>query len=72
MSLANNTYLQQGKYRILDLLGQGGFGITYLAEQVNLNRRVAIKEFFIAEYCQRGGESTFVETITGTTAFIFC
>ena len=70
MSLANNTYLQQGKYRILDLLGQGGFGITYLAEQVNLNRRVAIKEFFIAEYCQRGGESTFVETITGYSSQI--
>lgn len=70
MSLANNTYLQQGKYRILDLLGQGGFGITYLAEQVNLNRPVAIKEFFIAEYCQRGGESTFVETITGYSSQI--
>lgn len=70
MSLANNTYLQQGKYRILSLLGQGGFGITYLAEQVCLNRKVAIKEFFIDEYCQREGESTFVETITGYSSQI--
>lgn len=64
MNLADNTYLQQGKYRILRLLGQGGFGITYLAEQVSLNRKVAIKEFFIGEYCRREEETTLVETIT--------
>ena len=36
--------LQNGKYRILSVLGQGGFGITYLAEQTGLGMRVAIKE----------------------------
>ena len=45
--LQPNTTLQGGKYRIERLLGQGGFGITYLATQVSLNRKVAIKELFI-------------------------
>ena len=45
--LQPNTTLQGGKYRIERVLGQGGFGITYLAEQLTLNRYVAIKELFI-------------------------
>ena len=36
--------LQGGKYTIERMLGQGGFGITYLGTQAGLNRRVAIKE----------------------------
>ncbi|MFM6183781.1 MAG: serine/threonine protein kinase [Dolichospermum sp.] len=35
--------LQNGKYIIQQVLGQGGFGITYQALQVNLNRSVVIK-----------------------------
>ena len=45
--LQPNTTLQGGKYRIDKVLGQGGFGITYLAMQTSLNRKVAIKELFI-------------------------
>ena len=45
--LQPNTTLQGGKYRIDRLLGQRGFGITYLAIQVSSNRQVAIKELFI-------------------------
>jgi len=45
--LQPNTTLQGGKYRIERVLGQGGFGITYLAVQTSLNRYVAIKELFI-------------------------
>ena len=44
-------FLQDGKYRIEKSLGQGGFGITYLATQVNLNRQVAIKEFYPKDFC---------------------
>ena len=45
--LQSNTTLQGGKYRIERVLGQGGFGNTYLAVQTSLNRAVAIKELFI-------------------------
>ena len=51
--LQPNTTLQGGKYRIERVLGQGGFGITYLATQTSLQRKVAIKEFFMKEFCSR-------------------
>jgi serine/threonine protein kinase len=35
-----------GDYKILQVLGSGGFGNTYLAVDHNLSREVAIKEFF--------------------------
>lgn len=61
--LKPGTTLQNGKYKILQILGQGGFGITYLAEQPMLNRKVAIKEFFMKEYCDRDTTSR-VTTLT--------
>ena len=60
MNLMQNTLLQGGKYRIEKVLGQGGFGITYMAVQTGLNRKVAIKEFFMKEYCNRDGETSQV------------
>ena len=57
MQLNKGTELQNGKYRILGILGQGGFGITYLAQQERPNRKVAIKEFFMKEHCNRDGDS---------------
>ena len=63
MKLQKGTSLQGGKYIIEKTLGQGGFGITYLAVQMGLSRKVAIKEFFMSEYCERGGDSTIVTTI---------
>jgi serine/threonine protein kinase len=51
--LQQSTTLQGGKYIIERVLGQGGFGITYLATQTSLQRKVAIKEFFMKEFCSR-------------------
>ena len=60
MTLHPATFLQGGKYQIEKVLGQGGFGITYLGLQVELNRRVAIKEFFMKEYCNRNADTSHV------------
>ncbi|OGT74517.1 MAG: hypothetical protein A2W76_09070 [Gammaproteobacteria bacterium RIFCSPLOWO2_12_47_11] len=40
-------------YRIEKILGQGGFGITYLAHDFNLDRQVAIKEYLPIELAVR-------------------
>ena len=56
--LQPNTTLQGGKYRIERVLGQGGFGITYLATHMELQGYVAVKEFFMKDCCLRENDST--------------
>ena len=64
MQLKQGTKLQHGRYEILQTLGQGGFGITYLAEQVLLGRKVTIKKFFMKDCCERDGDSFVVSVPT--------
>lgn len=53
MELTSGTLLERGKYRIISTLGRGGYGVTYLAEQVLARRNVCIKEFFPNGYYKR-------------------
>ena len=57
MDLTPGSLLERGKYRIISALGRGGFGITYLAEQVMAKRKVCIKEFFPKDYYTRGDDT---------------
>ena len=41
------------EYKVLKVLGQGAFGITYLAEDISLKLNVAIKEYFPREFASR-------------------
>lgn len=59
-ALRADSTLQGGKYRIIKKLGQGGFGITYLAENTLLEGKVAIKEFFFKDYCERDDSTSCV------------
>ena len=42
-----------GRYIVGRVLGQGGFGITYIAQEYQTGERVAIKEYFPTEFAGR-------------------
>lgn len=46
-------YLLHDKYLIGAVLGQGGFGITYVGRDTILDMKVAIKEFYMTGYVSR-------------------
>ena len=66
--LQPNTTLQGGKYKIERVLGQGGFGITYLAMQTSQNRHVAVKEFFMRDFCSRDSHTLYMQSYTAESA----
>lgn len=77
MSALNiGTTLQNGKYTIVKSLGQGSFGITYLATtkltmmgklgQMDTTVNVAIKEFFMSEMNSRANDGSSIEGSHGS------
>ena len=70
-TLQSGSTLQNGKYEIQRVLGQGGFGVTYLALHQGLNRIVAIKEFFMENFCVRNADTHHVTIATeGSREFV--
>ena len=57
-------------YEIQSILGQGGFGITYLARDTNLDQLVAIKEYLPTEFSTRDKANT-VQPISENHTEIF-
>jgi serine/threonine protein kinase len=55
MALTPGTELV-GDFRIERVLGVGGFGITYLADEIALARSVTIKEYFPSDFAARGAD----------------
>jgi serine/threonine protein kinase len=53
--LAVGTYL--GEFEITSMLGEGGFGIVYLATDHSLQRRVALKEYMPSALAARSAQS---------------
>ncbi len=66
MYLPDGTLLQGGKYKTVRFISSGGFGCTYEAEHVMLKKRVAIKEFFVKDFCNR--DETTAHVTVGTTS----
>jgi serine/threonine protein kinase len=56
--LPTGTKLRGGEFTVGKVLGQGGFGITYLGGDTTLGRSVAIKELF-PQGCARQGTTVY-------------
>ena len=72
MQLTKGFVLQEGKYVIESVLGQGSFGITYLATTKfqgplgDISVKVAIKEFFARDLNLRHPDGTVAEVSSGS------
>ena len=81
MNLPNGHVLQNGKYRITHVIGQGGFGITYKGVwytevkgslgTVQTEVPICIKEYFFKDYCYRETESFAVKVHSETGKVLF-
>ena len=61
-------YLLQNRYRVEAILGQGGFGITYLCKTIWSGSLVAVKEFFWNGFMQRAEDGQTVALLSDNAA----
>lgn len=76
IGLKKGVYLKDHTYKIESVLGQGTFGITYLATakvitegnlgKIEVEAKVAIKEFFMSEVNSRKEDSSDVDGSSGS------
>lgn len=81
MNLPKGHCLQNGKYQLTDVIGQGGFGITYSGVwntevkgelgAVKTNVPVCIKEYFFKDYCYRDNNNLTVQVHSETGKILF-
>lgn len=81
MNLPDEHVLQNGKYRITHVIGQGGFGITYKGiwftevkgalGTVETEVPICIKEYFFKDYCYRETGSFAVKAHSETGKALF-
>jgi serine/threonine-protein kinase len=81
MNLPKGHCLQNGKYQLTDVIGQGGFGITYAGVwntevkgklgAVKTNIPVCIKEYFFKDYCYRDSTNLSVQVHSETGKLLF-
>jgi non-specific serine/threonine protein kinase len=57
-ALPKGTRLQE--FQVVEVIGEGGFGIVYLADDMQLHRAVAVKEYMPASLASRGDGETVV------------
>ena len=74
MIVSNSTlpkgFILKEEYKIIDILGEGGFGITYKAIDIVLNRECVIKEYF-PSFAIRNANTTFVAIKSKSDAEVF-
>lgn len=69
MRLQAGTLLHGDTYQIEKVLGQGSFGITYLAVHTVLERKVCIKEFFMKEINTRNADGSITGMTDGSLSY---
>ncbi len=62
-ALPRGTRLHNGAYALGEVLGQGGFGITYKGGDMALKRYVAIKEYFPAGALRQGTDVVMADAV---------
>lgn len=69
--LQPDSTLQVGKYKIIRFINSGGFGCTYEGIHVLMKKHVAIKEFFVKDYCNRDEATAHISVgVTAKTALV--